>query len=287
MSRQISIGIIKKVTESTVIPAFTYPTNYVANIAEGKTFGKYKKGDTVLSLGLTQNEFIFDVLNEYISPAFTSFGQTGNAPNLVEVGSTLSGNTSFSWVITLNSGIVPTIDIYDNTAAATLLAATSNDGSQDVVITTKQLNSNGATQSWKGIGNNTNGAAFNSSNFVVTSRFFYFFGSVSNFPADNNDGAANRTYGFNLGRVFKANGITSFTLQTGTVNTKFIVLLPPGITITSVIDATNANTNITNDYVLETIIVKDAGGTDRLYNKYTLSTASPYSTIANHTITTN
>jgi hypothetical protein len=268
-------------TKSTILSDIT------VSLANGKTLGKYLSGQTVLSAGMTLEQFARDIAIEYVNPAFTSFGQTGNAPNLVEVGITLSGNTSFIWGITLNSGIVPTIDIYDNTASATLLAATSNDGSQDVVITTKQLNSNGATQSWKGIGNNTNGAAFNSSNFIVTSRFFYFFGSVSNFPADNNDGAANRTYGFNLGRVFKANGVTSFTLQTGTVNTKFIVLLPPGITITSVVDATNANTNITNDYVLGTITIKDAGGTDRLYNKYTLSTASPYSTSATHTITTN
>jgi hypothetical protein len=266
----------------------TIQSNITVSLANGKTLGKYLSGQTVLSTGMTLEQFARDIAIEYVNPAFTSFEQTGNAPNLVEVGITLSGNTSFSWGITLNSGIVPSIDIYDNTAAATLLATTSNDGSQDVVITTKQLNSDGATQSWKGIGNNTNGAAFNSSNFVVTSRFFYFFGSVSNFPVDNNNGAANRTYGFDLlGNVFKANGITSFTLQTGTVNTKFIVLLPPGITITSVIDATNANTNITNDYVLGTITIKDAGGTDRLYNKYTLSTASPYSTSANHTITTN
>lgn len=250
------------------------------SLSGGKTFGKYSNGETAPWTGLTAIEAILDAAIEYIDPAFSAFSISGQSTT-VEVGTTLSGSKTFIWTLAANSGTVNTIDIYDNTAGATLLAGTPNDGSEAQVITTIQLNSNGATQSWKGIANNTNPVGtINSSNFVVTSRYYRFFGPVAASPADS---AAVRA----LGSSSFHTGATTFTMETGATQTKFVVALPPGVTITSVIDIDALNANITSEYILTgTVNVTDAGGTARAYNIYEMNVGSPYSSSHTHSITT-
>src|SRR5690606_18845049 len=125
------------------------------------------------------------IVAPYVNPVFTSFSVSGQATTL-EVGSTLSGSKTFTWNITQNSGTVPTIDIYDITAASTLVSGTANDGSHSATITTNQLNSNGATQQWRGVGNNTSPAGtFNSGTFTVTAWFYRFYGPASSDPANS------------------------------------------------------------------------------------------------------
>jgi len=252
-----------------------------------KSLGKYTNGQTIPCEGWTFQQLMEDIALEYVNPAFTAFTVAGQATT-IEVGTTLSGSKTFNWAITENSGDVNTIDIFDNTANATLLAGTPNDGTQAVAITTIQLNANNANQSWKGIANNDTGSDVDSNNFVVTSLFYRYWGATATLPANPSDGTANRIYAEALpSRAFKTNGVNTFTLVTGTVQTKFVVILPPSITITSVIDTTNLNANLTSDYILSSLTVKDAGGTDRTFNMYTYETSIPYSTSANHVITTN
>ena len=271
---------------NAVIPPSTFLTNTPVVLASGKTLGKYTNGQTILSAGKTFEEVIKDIALEYVNPTFSSFSITGQ-PITVEVGTTLSGSKTFTWGITLNSGIVPTIDIYDNTASATLLAATPNDGTQAQAINTIQLNANNATQSWKRIANNSNGANVESGNFVVTSLFNRFWGAVATLPASSVDGAANRVYANLLTTTAKTNGTNTFTLVTGTTSNKFIVLLPPSVTITNVTDTGNLGLDITSSYILSTITIKDAGGTDRAYNQYLFNPAGVFPTTTNHVITTN
>ena len=268
------------------IPKTTFSTDLVYNLGSGKSLGKITGTGTYPLIGKTQEEFLREIAVEYINPSFSSFTISGQ-PTTVEVGTTLSGSKTFNWGMNLNSGIVPTIDIYDNTAVATLLAGTTNDGTQSQTITTIQLNSNGATQSWKGIANNSNGANVNSSNFVITSLYNRFWGAVASLPVSSVDGTANRIYANLLSKAVKTNGTNTFTLTTGTTSNKFIVLLPPGITITSVIDVGNLSGDRTSDYILSNITIKDAGGTDRIYNQYLFNPAGPYSASTNHVITTN
>lgn len=268
------------------IPASVFDTDTPVILSSGKSLGKYTNGQTIPSAGKTFEEVIKDIALEYVNPSFLSF-TVSSQPTTVEVGTTLSGSKTFNWGITLNSGIIPTIDIYDNTAGATLLAATPNDGTQSQSITTIQLNTNGATQSWKGIANNSNGANVNSNNFVVTSLYNRFWGAVATLPSSSVDGTANRVYANLLTKAVKTNGTNTFTLVTGTTSNKFIVLLPPGITITSVIDTGNLNLDITSSYLLTTITIKDAGGTDRTYNQYLFNPAGAYPSSTNHVITTS
>ena len=278
-------GIDKFITLGEV-PLGVFLTDTPVVLSNGKSLGRYINGQTIPSAGKTFEEVIKEIALEYVNPVFSLFTVSGQ-PTTVEVGTTLSGSKTFNWGITLNSGIVPTIDLYDNTAGATLLSATPNDGTQSQVVNTIQLNANNATQSWKGIGNNSNGANINSGNFVVTSLYNRFWGAVATLPASSIDGTANRVYANLLSKSVKTNGANTFTLVTGTTSNKFIVLLPPGITITSVIDTGNLNGDRTSDYILSNITIKDAGGTDRIYNQYLFNPAGTYPVSTNHVITTN
>ena len=278
-------GIDKFITLQD-IPETIFSSDLIYNLGSGKSLGKITGSGTYPLIGKTQEEFLREIAVEYISPLFSLFTVSGQ-PTTVEVGTTLSGSKTFNWGITLNSGIVTTIDLYDNTAGATLLSATHNDGTQSQVINTIQLNANNATQSWKGIGNNSNGANINSGNFVVTSLYNRFWGAVATLPVSSIDGTANRVYANLLSKAIKTNGTNTFTLTTGTTSNKFIVLLPPGITITSVMDTGNLNGDRTSDYILSNITIKDAGGTDRIYNQYLFNPAGTYPVSTNHVITTN
>lgn len=259
----------------------TFGSNVTFTLSPGKSFGKYINGQTAAWAGLTAIQAIQDAALEYIAPIYTSFSISGQAIT-VEVGTTLSGSKIFLWAITNNSGSVPTIDIYNNTASSTLLAGTTNDGTQTVTISTVTFNSNGDTQSWKGIGNNvTPSGTFNSSNFVVTARFFRFYGAASASVATSADVRALASSAFQTAPA-------TFDLNTGTTLTKFIVALPPGITIVSVVDLDALGADITGTYnYMGTINVLDAASVTRAYNIYEMNLGSPYITNHRHAVTTN
>lgn len=205
----------------------------------------------------------------YVPPAFTAFSIAAQ-PSTVEVGTTIAaGNKPFSWAITLNDGVVPTIDIYDNTAAAVLLAGTPNDGSQSVATGAINLLNDGQSQSYKGIGNNTSPAGtFNSANFVITARFLEFYGPTAVASANSADVRALPSSRF-------TSAGTAFNMNTGTIEKIFEICLPPGRTLVSVFDAT-AGFPITGSFVLSNINVDDAAATPHLYNIYRLTNAVPY-----------
>jgi hypothetical protein len=272
---------------TTIVANVLFDADIPVVLSGGKSLGKYTTGQSIPAIGKTAQQVITDIALEYIYPAFTFFSVTGQATT-IETGTTLSGVKPFVWSINPYSGIVPTIDLYDNTASAFLLSGTPNDGAQSQTITTIQLNADGATQSWKGIANNTSPvSAINSGNFVVTARYVRWWAPVAAYPVNPLDGAGNRAYALALpNSAFKTPGSNTFLLQTGTVQNRFIVLLPPGVTISSVIDLTNANTNITPSFILSPITINDAGGTPRNYNMYQYTNAIPYTTSANLSITT-
>ena len=267
------------VSKASIGASTTFPSNVTFVLSGGKSFGKYTNGQTASWAGLTVVQAIQDAAVEYINPAFSFFSLVQNST--VEVCTTLSGSRTFNWGINLNSGVVPTIDLYDVTAASTLLAGTANDGTQSQNINTTQLNTNGASQTWRGVGNNTSPpGTFNSANFTVTARFYRFWGATSSSPANS---ASVRALASN---AFHA-GATTFTLTTGTTLTKFVVALPPSVTIASVIDTGNLNADITSSFILTgTVNVLDAGSTNRAYNIYEYNIGAPYPTSTNLSITT-
>lgn len=243
------------------------------------TVGGIASGTDLGVTAIPIQDLLDDILYPYIDPQFTSFSVTGQSTT-VENGTTLSGAKTYTWSITLNSGTVPTIDIYDITAAGTLLAGTSNDGTQSQTITTIQLNTNGATQQWRGIGNNTSPVGtFNSSTFTVTSRFYRFYGADV-LPTNSAEVRALPSSAFHT-------GATTFTFETGTTETSYVVALPPSVTISSVIDLDALNVDITSEFILTgTVNVLDAGSTNRAYNVYQATAGVPYLTSHTFQVTT-
>lgn len=78
----------------------------------------------------------------------------------------------------------------------------------------------------------------------------------------------------------------SFILNTGNVETKFKIILPPSRTISSVIDLTALSADITSSYVLlGTISVNDAGGNPHTYNQYEMNIGVPYTVNHQHSFT--
>jgi hypothetical protein len=254
----------------------------VVNLPGGKSFGKYTNGQTIPIAGRTPWQIIVEAATEYVQAVFSNFSITGQ-PTIVEVGTTISGAKTFAWHLLLNSSAVAGVDIFDNTGAATLLANTANDDLQSVVVTNRLLNANGATQSFRGVAHdsNTGQPDIYSQNFVITARFLRFFGPGPATPANSGQVRSLPVNSFH-------SEAGSFTLATGNTQKKFIVALPPGITILSAVDQTALNIDLTNQYVLQgTVNVTDAGGTNRAYNLYEMNIAVPYSTNHNHLITTS
>lgn len=262
------------------IPSLVFTTDFNYNLSEGKSLGKLVGTGIYPTIGLTQEQFLRQIAIEYINPIFNFFN-IPNEPTTVEVGTTLSGNKTFVWSINQNSGIILNVDLFDNTLNAMLLVNTLNDGTQIQTINTIQLNNDGATQSWKVIGKNTSPiSSFDSNNFVVTSRFNKWWAAVTSRPLNSSQVRALPN------SSFQTSG-NSFILETGITAIKFSVNLPQGVTIFKVIDNTNLNLDITQEYLLVgTVNVLDAGGTSRIYNQYEMNVAVPYSINANHQITT-
>jgi hypothetical protein len=253
--------------------------SYTGNSPTTVTVGGLSSGSNISNLPIS--DVIQSIVAPYVNPVFTSFSVSGQ-PQTVEATTTLSGAKTFTWSIAANSGVVPTVTIYNNTTASNLLAGTPNDGSQSITITTIKLSTNGQTQSWRAIGNNTSPTAtFNSANFDVTARFYLWHGAVSTVPTTS---AGIRALPSNQ---FYTGG-TTFTLNTGTLR-DFMVALPPGTTITNVIDLDALNANITGQYVLQTAIavVLADGTTTSTYSIYKNTIASAYSSNHRHQITIN
>jgi len=125
--------------------------------------------------------------------------------------------------------------------------------------------------------------ATSTSNTTITGRFLRFFGPTASNPTNS---AQVRALPSNALQTANAQ---TFILNTGVVQVRFAVALPPGRTIASVIDLDAANANITSSYTsLGTITVNDGGGsgTARTYNLYVLTLGAPYSSNHRHEITT-
>lgn len=260
--------------------ASTLFTNISANIPSASiSVGGITAGTSLTNL--SDSQILALLLNPYVNPVFTSFSVSGQSQT-VEATTTLSGARTFTWSIAANSGVVPTVTIYDNTTASDLLAGTPNDGSQSITITTIKLSTNGQTQSWRAIGNNTSPTStFTSGNFDVTARFYLWHGAVSTVPTTS---AGIRALPSNQFYV----GGTTFTLNTGTLK-DFMVALPIGRAITNVIDLDALNANITGQYVLQTpiAVVLADGTTTSTYSIYKNTIASAYSSNHRHQITIN
>lgn len=114
----------------------------------------------------------------YASPAFTSFVIAGQ-PNVIEVGTVLSGVKTFNWSISNGFNVQPnTVDIRDVTNAVLIASGLADDGTENVNIGVIP-NAAPMSHSWRGEAVDTLATPFNSSNFTVSSVYPYFWGTVA------------------------------------------------------------------------------------------------------------
>lgn len=249
-------------------------------LSGGKSLGKYTNGQVIPAIGKSAKEVFLDIAVEYLLPAFNAFAITGQATT-IEVGTTIAaGNKTFTWGTTNSGNVQPnSLVIRDMTAAVDLATGLANDGSEVINLGAVTLSSGGATRQYRITGTNTQAGTFQLT-FTITAQYRQFYGPVASAPANSADVRALPSNRFDTAG-------NTFDLNTGTVERIFAVAMRSGKTITSVIDVTALNANITSQYILNTFNVDDAGGTPTAYNIYVYQQAIPYSENHIHRITTN
>jgi len=112
-------------------------------------------------LGYTYDELFQNIYAPYVAPAFTSFGITQTTP--IEVGTTITGLKSFSWVISTASNLQPnSVSVIDVTNGNTVLqSGISNTSPQNVNI--------GSVQKIVSSSNQWRATAINTKSNVLTS----------------------------------------------------------------------------------------------------------------------
>ena len=244
--------IVANDTIRLILEAIAVPPIYIQPVASVTNVSQSAEEGITLSINITQT-FTKNDAGDKTSEVIRRNGADVSITNVfTEALIVPLGNTNYNGVITYSEGEVKNNNLSIPDPAGKVLAGSVISGTRTVTGLQKR-----------------------------------YYGSVAILPSSTYDGAANRIYAENLNKALKTVGVNSFTLVTGTVNNKFIVLLPINTTITSVIDTTNLNLNLTADYVLSTITIKNADGVDRAYNNYTFSPAGRYPVSANHVITTN
>ena len=272
------------------LPAQTFAADIVVSLDNGKTLGRYLNGETIPSTGLTAEQVLNLIATDYFYPEFTAFVVSGQSTT-VEVGTQITTPKTITWGINPGSGSVSTIDIEEdvNGGGYSVIANdTANDGSESVTVATTSLTTDGMYQRWRGVGTDTTpdpDETFNSSVYTVTARYYSFFGPDSSDPTGPIDSSTLRgtfDYGFQVGSV------DTFTFSTGTTETNFYIILPPGVAIDTVLDLSLFNgTDITASFLSQgTITVNDAASSPTSYNLYKATAAVPYSTPHTFQITT-
>lgn len=98
----------------------------------------------------------------------------------------------------------------------------------------------------------------------------------------NTNSVSNRTLVINSNPSFQDITSGSFQIQTGSTDTTFWVLIPPGLSLVSCLDTTaNATIDFTNN---GSYVIKDAGSVDRMYTLYSVTLGQHYLTSHNWTI---
>lgn len=240
--------------------------NALGGIGKGSTFNNK-----------TMTEMWNMLLYPYQTPAFTSFYIDGQATT-VEMGTTLTGAQTFNWATSNSSNInSDSLRITDVSGGNVILIDnTANDGTEDLNVGSVVRTSEGTpTYTWSIRGTDSNNDFFTYSH-TITWSYLQFYGSATAIPINSAEIRA-------LSSRFKSSGNT-FSLNTGTTYSDFMVCLPDGQTITSAIDTTVLGAAVTYAYV-STITVSIASGYTKSYNVYSLHIAGTYSTNHVHQIT--
>lgn len=293
-------GLIQDVTGGTLI----YDGSTPASVAVGGIIVGYQL------TGKTANQILENLLVPTLNPTLTapsisSFTQNLTATQEIGVSVTPTFTTNFSRgsinpqytsASPFRSGTPTKYEYSGNGNLRTVTSSSTSNASAATGATTLIEGSNtwsvyvkfdAGVQPKNSAGGNFStplaSGSTSTSNVSITGRFLRFFGPTASNPTNS---ATTRALPSN---ELQTSNVMTFTLNTGTIEQKFAVALPPGRTITNVIDIDAANANITASYVATgTVSVNDGGGsgTARTYNLYILDLGAPYGTSHAHSITT-
>ena len=243
------------------------------------------------SVNAVQNKVITETINKilgvivehpvYIQPT-TSIT---NVTQTIENGSNLSGSIAIGFIQN-DAGLTSSYELFRNTVS---VSNTQNTAYNEVGIQSP-VTYYGRICYNEGITKNNNldipdttgkilAGCINSASRTITPTLKCFFGPNAAIPTISSEIRSL------IGNVFSTT--LTFTLVTGIVQTNFIVAIPATKSITSVIDTTNLNANLTSSYIVinNNFQVADAGTSYHAYKLYAMTTDIPYSTTANHVIT--
>jgi hypothetical protein len=162
---------------------FLFTEDLPVVLSSGKTAGKYVNGDIIPAIGKNPQEVLKDIVTEYLNPSFSFFSV--NISSLLEVGTTLSGNKTFTWGTTNNSNIATnSLLIRDVTSNTVLGSSLANDGTENLNIGTI-TNTSPITRNWRIEGINTNTIGFQSNNYTINSIYPVFYGVSNSAPVTN------------------------------------------------------------------------------------------------------
>ena len=268
------------------------------------SFGKYTNGQTIPSMGLTAEQVLNLVAIEDIAPTYSpaTLGLVDTLSNSAEVGTVYALDTLTATFTQNDAGALSAIRIQKNGSDivpnGTLSPFVKTDSGSYVLgnITfqayadyaagiIKNYSPSGTPDARTPLVRNANApqaaeTGFASNTVLLTGYYAEFYGPTSALPINSAQV-----------RALPSNRLTDagnmFILNTGNVENKFVVALPPGKVIISVIDLDALNLNVTSSYVLTTISVNDAGGNPYAYNVYEMVAGIPYGSNHQHQITTN
>ena len=172
-------GVAETYTNITPVPTT------IGGISSGTTFDSK-----------TMTEMWNSLLYPYQSPTFSNFSFGQSSP--IEVGTTLTGNKTFTWATTNSSNISSnSISILDVTGSSTLASGLANDGSEVLSVGTVQKTS-ATSHAWRISAVNTNSVTF-TRDVSIAWQWRRFYGESTTTPLIESEIEALRVSGLATG----------------------------------------------------------------------------------------
>lgn len=220
-------------------------------------------------------EFWRTLLVRFQNPGINSFNFDGAGSRTLPVGQSIVGGAhTFSWSASNPGNIAAAgLTLRDVTINSILAASLPASGAQDVAISGYVIGL-GLARTYLLSGNDTQGNAFTAT-ISLYGAYEMFFGAVA---ARSTSSAQVRALASNQ----LVSGSTTVTLNTGNAQRIFQVWLPPGRTLTQVLDMDSSNANLTSSYAAQAFSVNDAGGQPVAGTLYTMEAALAYTSNHRH-----
>lgn len=266
-----------------------FQEDIVVSLPAGFTFGKYKTGDVIPATGKTANQVIRDALRATLTPTLQAPSAALNISDFGarEVGSsyTVAPSISFDrggitgklvggiWKPSESQGkragaatdyVINGTSVFPLMSKAVSGTTVQGDNTVTGSVSYEQgmqpLDSEGAP-----FGEPLPAGTINLSR-VFQGLYNIFYGAAASTHADMRTLPKSTLYA----------GATNIAIDTGTAHHTFYIVVPAAAKLNSVIDTDALNLNITSNFVLSNVMVKDAAGVDRSYKLYKMTNAAAY-----------